>query len=45
MHFIKCGWSLILANEVQFEIDYYYSAEQCAANLTTLHEHALKKAA
>jgi hypothetical protein len=37
MDFIKGGWSLILANEVQFDIDYYYSAEQCAANLATPH--------
>ena len=45
MNFIRSGWSLILATEVKFNIDYYYSAEQCAANLASLHAHALKKAA
>ena len=45
MEFVKRGWSLILASEVPLKIDYYYSAEQCAANLTALHEGALTKAA
>jgi hypothetical protein len=33
MAFIKQGWSAILAEKVGFELDYYYSAEQCAVNL------------
>jgi len=34
--FIKQGWSFILANETPFQLDTYYSAEQCAANLLSL---------
>jgi hypothetical protein len=31
--FIKRGWSYILANEIPFELDLHYSAEQVAQNL------------
>jgi hypothetical protein len=31
--FIKRGWSFILANEMPFELDLHYSAEQVAQNL------------
>jgi hypothetical protein len=31
--FIKRGWSFILANEIPFELDLHYSAEQVAQNL------------
>jgi hypothetical protein len=31
--FIKRGWSFILANEIPFELDLHYSAEQVAHNL------------
>jgi hypothetical protein len=34
--FIKQGWSFILANETPFQLDTYYSAEQCVANLLSL---------
>jgi len=45
MRFIQSGWSLTLANEVPFEIDYYYSAEQCAANLVSSGTQSKAKAA
>lgn len=45
IEFIKRGWSSILAEEVGFELDYYYSAEQCAVNLVGRSDAADAKAA
>lgn len=45
MRFIQKGWSFILANKVQFSLDYHYSAEQCVANLLGRNGAAGAKAA